>query len=145
MRLGLRLALLALVMPLLSAACTPTAAPPQPIVPATINRDCAPWDGPAFTILVPQAGGDQVIISIWSAPDFRGRTTHTFAKDPDRVGSAGLRDPAGNWRPLTGTAVLGAVQPGQPVQGEYRLLLATGEVFSQSFLAEWESLQALCG
>src|SRR5262249_48875173 len=60
------------------------------IYAATIQRDCAPWDGPAFTVNIPLQGGDAVSISIWQAPEPKLPKTFSFPDDTGQVGNASL-------------------------------------------------------
>src|SRR5215211_5875000 len=35
---------------------------------ATIQQDCAPWDGAAFAVKIPLENGENIEIAIWEAP-----------------------------------------------------------------------------
>jgi hypothetical protein len=39
------------------------------IFPASVVRDCAPWDGPAFTVSIPYEAGTIINISIYESPN----------------------------------------------------------------------------
>lgn len=132
-----------LLLPL--SACSARDAQQTPVLDATINRDCAPWDGSAFTVSVPWEETGMVYISIWRAPDIPHRMEFSFP-DPDmRVGNAAYRTAVGQDEILGGVVTLEGVQPGIPVEGEMRLSSAIGAMFVGRFRAEWGTTAAYCG
>ncbi|RPI88800.1 MAG: hypothetical protein EHM40_22075 [Chloroflexi bacterium] len=115
-----------------------------PAFPATVNRDCAPWDGTAFTISMPVE--ESVInISIYQSPDIRLPVTFSFPDGTGRVGSAFLLLPAGMPEELNGKVSFQGVRQGIPVDGNFDLLTETGEQFKGRFKAEWENQPVYCG
>jgi hypothetical protein len=58
---------------------------------ATVNRDCAPWDGAAFTVSIPLGDGTIIDLSIWKSSDIRLPTTYSFPDETGQVGNALLR------------------------------------------------------
>src|SRR5687768_7811837 len=56
---------------------------PVHVFTATINRDCAPWDGAAFTVSIPYDSVSTITISIWQSPDIKFPSTFSF---PDPTG-----------------------------------------------------------
>jgi hypothetical protein len=118
--------------------------PPAQIFPATINRDCAPWDGSAFTVSIPMQG-KAITISIYQSPDIKLPTTFLFPDDTLSVGNALLLLPVGSPGPLTGKVSFQRVVPGIPVEGQFDLLTNAGEHFKGQFIAEWKNEIVFCG
>ena len=116
-----------------------------PVLAATINRDCGPADGPAFTVTAPWGEGGQVIVSIWQAPDISRRTTFTLSDPTDQTGSATLFTAKDALEPLSGTVTFEAVSSERPVEGSFRFVTGAGEVVEGSFTAQWIESQAMCG
>lgn len=112
---------------------------------ATINRDCAPWDGSAFRVSIPLNGGDILDVSIWQAPEIKFSKTFSFPDATGQVGNASLNHPNGLPEQLTGEVWFEGVSERQTVAGGFRLLGERGEVFEGRFTAEWEDQIALCG
>ena len=115
-----------------------------PVFPATIQRDCAPWDGSAFTVSIPIAKS-VLRISIYQSPDIKLPATFKFPDNTGRVGNAVLILPASSPAPLTGKVSFQRVEPGMPVQGEFHLLTEMGEQFNGKFTAEWNEQPVYCG
>jgi hypothetical protein len=118
---------------------------PAQIFPATISRDCAPWDGAAFTVKIPLDPGGSLVISIWQAPDIKFPKSFSFPDETRQVGNAILMPPAGLPEQLTGTVFFTHVNDREPVEGEYQFLTGTGRQFRGQFQAEWDDQMALCG
>ena len=116
----------------------------DPILPATINLDCAPWDGSAFTISIPMRSGS-LFISIYQPPDFQHPTTFRFPDDTMSVGNAVLAKPIGSAARLKGRVTLHRVEPGYPVEGTFDLVTETGEPLKGKFIAEWGDDIIYCG
>ena len=57
-----------------------------PMFSATVHRDCAPWDGVAFTVSIPYHSESVITISIWKSPDIKFPTTFSL---PDEAGQVG--------------------------------------------------------
>jgi hypothetical protein len=117
---------------------------PAQTFPATINRDCAPWDGSAFTISIPMEG-QSITISIYQSPEIKFPTTFSFPDDTMSVGTALLILPIGSPEQLTGKVVLQGVEQDRPVAGQFDLITNTGEHFKGKFIAEWGNEMVLCG
>jgi hypothetical protein len=128
---------------LLVAACTPQAQ--GPALAATINRDCGPADGPAFTLTVPWEGQDQISISIWQSAEITGRARFNLKDPTDQTGSATLFRGPDVLEPLSGTVVFDGVSTTRPVEGEFTLTSASGKEFEARFVAEWIELAVYCG
>jgi len=132
-----------LLLLFLLAGCT--SQPQARTLAATINRDCGPADGPAFTVSVPYESGRKVVISIWQAPDIAGPRTFTLTDPTDQTGSATLFTGAEAWEALSGTVTFRGVDFERPVEGAFRLTSASGEAFEAGFAAEWIEFPAYCG
>jgi hypothetical protein len=117
------------------------------ILPATIQRDCAPWDGSAFTVnILPQGpGGDIVSISIWQAPDLKFPQTFSFPDETGQVGNASLIRSSGAAEQLSGKVFFTSVKQGSPAGGRFELFTSTGQRFAAEFRAEWVDEIVLCG
>jgi len=116
----------------------------QQVTAATIDRDCAPWDGAAFRVLMPLQGS-ALEIAIWQAPDLKRATTFSFPDPQGRRGVAFLRPPFGAVHELSGTVSFSRVEVGQPVEGELKLVAANGNKFEHRFKASWGKHMPLCG
>jgi hypothetical protein len=114
------------------------------VYPATINRDCAPWDGSAFTISIPlQEKG--ITISIYQPPDLKFPTAFLFPDDTMNVGNALLILPIGSPEQLTGNVSFQGVGQDIPVEGQFELVTNAGEHFKGKFVAEWKNEIVYCG
>ena len=138
-------AVLAIV--LLSAAfgCAPATSPRSPDFAATIARDCAPWDGPAFNVSIPVDGGGVINVSVWSEPKLPRAASFAFPDATGRIGNATYLMQSGEFETLTGTASFTRVELGTPVEGEIHLRSDTGREFAGSFKAEWLDHTPMCG
>ena len=117
---------------------------PEQIFPATINRDCAPWDGSAFTVSIPMQGS-RISISIYQSPDIKLPTAFIFPDDTLSVGNALLILPIGSPEPLTGKVTFQRVGQDIPVAGQFDLVTNTGEHFKGKFIAAWQNEMIYCG
>ena len=116
----------------------------EQIFPATINRDCAPWDGSAFTVSIPMQGSG-ISISIYQSPDIKLPTAFLFPDDTLSVGNALLILPIGSPEPLTGKVTFQRVGQDIPVEGQFDLVTNTGEHFKGKFIATWKNEMIYCG
>ena len=117
---------------------------PVQIISATVNRDCAPWDGSAFTVSIPLQGLG-ITISIYKSPDIKLPTTFLFPDDTLSVGNALLILPIGSPEPLTGKVSFQRVVQSVPVEGQFDLVTKAGKHFKGKFLAEWGNEIVYCG
>ena len=115
------------------------------VFPATVNRDCAPWDGSAFTVQIPISDGMLIDISIWRSPEIKFPVTFSFPDNSGQVGNAILIHPVGLPEPLTGTVFFWRVDQESQVEGGFELRTESGNLFKGKFKAEWSDLFALCG
>jgi hypothetical protein len=118
---------------------------PLQVFPATINRDCAPWDGAAFTLSIPFDEGTIIDISIWQSPDIKLPTTYSFPDETGQVGNALVHLQADLPEQLTGRASFPRLEQGVPVEGKFNLLTEAGQKFKGKFEAEWGTQVAMCG
>ena len=114
------------------------------IFAATIRRDCAPWDGSAFTVAVPMDEG-VIDISIYESPDLNFPKRFSFPDVTGRDGNALLLVPAGVPEALSGRVLFESVAEESPVAGEFDLHTEMGRQFKGKFVAEWENQPAMCG
>ena len=112
---------------------------------ATAHRDCAPWDGAAFTVRVPMSDGTLIDISIWQSPDIMFSKTFSFPDTTGQVGNAILIHPAGLPDVLNGNVVFQRVQAGLPIEGRFNLTSERGARFEGQFHAEWSEQVVMCG
>jgi len=113
--------------------------------PATIQRDCAPWDGAAFTVQIALQGGDAIQISIWQSPELKLPKTFSFPDDTSQVGNASLMHSTEAAEQLSGKVSFSSVKQGSPAEGRFELFTDTGEGFTGEFHAEWQDKIVLCG
>ncbi len=116
-----------------------------PVLPAAINRDCAPWDGMAFTVTISYDPVSVIDISIWQAPDISIPVTFRFPDLSGRVGNAVYRPQFGEPEQLTGTVFFRRVGEEGPVEGGFDFERGDGMQFKGKFKAGWGSQIALCG
>ena len=105
---------------------------PTQIFPATVNRDCAPWDGSAFTVFIPLNDGTIIDISIWQSPDIKIPTTFTFPDDTGQVGTAYILPELDPLQQLRGTIFFWRVEEGRPIEGRFELVTEAGQHFEVS-------------
>lgn len=116
-----------------------------PVLSATISRDCAPWDGGAFTIKIPMSEGVMLDISIWQSPDIDRQITFSFPDETQQVGNASLLPQFGEPEQLTGSVWLNNVSEGMPVEGRFSLTSKSGAQLEAKFVAEWDDQIVYCG
>jgi len=99
---------------------------PNRVISATVNRDCAPWDGSAFTVQIPWEGGDMINISIWQVPEINFLKSFAFPDDTGQIGTVRLIHPSGLSEALAGVVWLKNVSVGMPIAGRFNLRSASG-------------------
>jgi hypothetical protein len=115
------------------------------VFPATIHRDCAPWDGSAFTVSILHPSGTVIYISIWRSPDIPFPATFSFPDETGQIGAAYILPELGPFQPLSGEAWFQRVDQGLPVEGRFRFRSETGARFEGRFVAEWGDEVVYCG
>jgi hypothetical protein len=118
---------------------------PAQVFPATVDRDCAPWDGGAFTVSIWLRDGSSISISIYRSPDIEHPSRYSFPNETMSEGNAYLRMPEGSLEPLTGEVWFQRVSPEIPVEGGFQLRSESGAQFEGKFLAEWGNEIVYCG
>jgi len=118
---------------------------PAEFFPSTVNLDCAPWDGPAFTVFVQYDPGTMIIISFWQPPNIPYRSTFSFPDEDGQMGNAYLAPALGSYAALNGEVMLQRVSADKPVEGSFRLTSEGGDYFEGRFEAEWDENHILCG
>lgn len=112
---------------------------------ATVNRDCAPWDGMAYTITIPDQTVSGIVVSIWKSPDFHFPVTYSFPDSSGRVGTAIHRSAYGSSQQVNGKITLQPFEAGSPIEGRFNFTSEDGKQFNGNFKAEWGNQIALCG
>jgi len=115
------------------------------VFPATVNRDCAPWDGAAFTVSVSTNDETIINISIWQSPDITLPVKFSFPDETGQVGNAAYLSPSGEYEQLSGKVSFIRVAEGSPVEGEFSFTSERGERFNGKFEAQWEHEIVYCG
>ncbi len=121
------------------------ALPSEQALPATIQRDCAPWDGGAFTVHMPINAGTMIDISIWQSPDILVPKTFVFPDETGQVGNASLLHPDGLPGQLSGSVSFSGVDPSMVVEGRFNLRDGNGTQYRGTFKAQWDDQIMLCG
>jgi len=112
---------------------------------AIVNRDCAPWDGMAYTITIPDQTGSTIVVSIWKSPGFPFPISYSFPDSSGRVGAAIHQSAFGSYQPLSGKITLQPFEAGSPIEGRFNFTSENGEQMKGNFKAEWGNQIALCG
>ncbi|HET7142784.1 MAG TPA: hypothetical protein VFI68_02085 [Anaerolineales bacterium] len=112
---------------------------------ASVNRDCAPWDGTAYTISIPDQAGSVIVLSIWKSPGVRFPVTYSFPDSSGRVGTAVHQFALGSFQQLSGKITLQPFEIGSPVLGGFNFTSEDGKQFTGVFKAEWGNQSAFCG
>lgn len=115
------------------------------VFPATLSRDCAPWDGSGFTVSIPYDTGSVIAISVWQSPDIRVPIKFSFPDETLRIGSALLLPQKGLPEELTGNLRFQRVEQSIPVEGEFHFTAGTGKRFNGKFIAMWGNEVVYCG
>ena len=111
----------------------------------TVSRDCAPWDGGAFTVKIPVSSEESIDISIWQSPRITSPSKFSFPDNTMQVGSVTLIHTATSPEILIGEVWFEGISEENPVEGRFRLKSERGEKFVGQFVAEWEHQIVLCG
>ena len=118
---------------------------PAQVFPATINRDCAPWDGSAFTVSIPMNDGTIIHVSIWQLPEIRFPVRFSFPDESGQVGIAYTAPELDPLQQLKGEVSFRRVEKGIPVEGEFDFRTESGKRFKGRFKAEWGNEIIYCG
>jgi len=115
-----------------------------PVITATIRRDCAPWDGSAFTVSIPLEEG-VIDISIYQAPEIDLPVRFLFPDPTGNTGNALLLSSEGVPEQLNGNVSFQSVVQDSAVEGVFDLHTIADRQFKGSFVAEWINQPVLCG
>ena len=118
---------------------------PVQVFPAAVNRDCAPWDGAAFTVSIPFESGSIIYVSIWQSPDIILPVTFEFPDQTGRIGATTVLLRFSYSASLTGKVFFWRVEQGIPIEGEFDLLTEAGQRLKGKFIAEWGNEIVYCG
>lgn len=113
--------------------------------PAIVNGDCAPWDGPAFTVTIPYDSSSTIIISIWQSPEIKLPSTFSFPHENRNVGDAFYVSASGEFEQLTGQVSFGLIREGRPVKGKFRFSKENGAQLQGKINAGWGNELVYCG
>lgn len=119
--------------------------PAPQVFTAIIRRDCAPWDGAAFTTNIDLQNGNSLTISIWQSPSSSLSSTYIFPDSTGQIGNALLLAPTGNAESITGTISFTHLDEEYPVEGNFKFTTATGNQIVGIFKAQWDYQVMLCG
>lgn len=119
--------------------------PAYQLYDATISRDCAPWDGMAFTVSIPWREAARIDISIYQPPQIMLPVLFSFPDETLSKGNALFLPPAGFPEQLTGKVFFERVAAGKIVEGRFELISERGVAFRGKFQAEWENQPVYCG
>lgn len=114
---------------------TPTAEN-DTVFEASVNRDCAPWDGMAYTINIPDQAGSMIEVFIWQPPDFQFPVTYSFPDSSGRVGVVIHQSTLGSVQQLSGTITLQPFNIGSPLLGRFNFKSSDRKQFTGNFKAE---------
>ena len=118
---------------------------PSQVFPATVDRDCAPWDGGAFTVSIPWSDGSTISISIYQSPDIKLPSSFSFPDESMSAGNALHLPPGSLPEQLAGKVWFRHVEEGTPVEGRFQLRSAAGTQFEGKLDAEWGDEIVYCG
>ena len=118
---------------------------PAQVFPATVDRDCAPWDGEAFTVSIPWSDRSTLSISIYRSPDIKLPTSFSFPDESMSEGNAYLLLPDGLPEQLAGRVRFQRVEAGLPVEGRFQFRSEAGVELKGQFVAQWGDEIVYCG
>ena len=118
---------------------------PTQVFSATVNRDCAPWDGSAFSVSIPISDGTLIYISIWQSPDIIFPKSFSFPDDTGQVGSVMYQSVNGEYETLSGRVWFEGVSEEKPIEGRFSLKSERGGQFEGQFIAVWDHQIIMCG
>ena len=118
---------------------------PAQVFPATVERDCAPWDGGAFTVSIPWSNGLTIHVSIYRSPDIKLPSSYSFPDETMDEGNAYLLLPVGLPEQLAGRVWFRRVEAGLPVEGSFQFRSEGGVEFEGTFVAKWGDEIVYCG
>lgn len=126
---------------------------------ATVEHDCAPWDGAAFGLWIPAArfGGNPdswIYLRIWQDPD-KSKTSFVFSDKTGKIGNVryylALKSPQlivwekQPHQELKGQVRFIRINESESVLGEFDFLSEKSIHLKGNFEARWINKMALCG
>ena len=118
---------------------------PLQTFPATINNECGPADGPAFSIFIPHDHGASIFILIAQPPYIELPRTFRFHDDSLSNLYASYMTQFSHSEILRGNVFLQRVNPDNPVEGRFDFTSESGQHFEGRFTAAWGNQFAYCG
>jgi hypothetical protein len=117
------------------------------------SRDCAPWDGAAFSVSIPLVAGLRrmdfplIHVSVWQAPglNLKGAEHFEFPDVTGKIGAAFIQPRSGPVTPLHGTISFKRVMPNETTQGQFDFVVPNGRRYSGKFTATWNGKMMMCG
>jgi len=116
-----------------------------------VSRDCAPWDGPAFSVSISTVANAKKVeppilhVSIWQSPNLKSGGRFVFPDLSQRIGAAFIEPSSGSETPLRGTVTFTKVMSGETVEGQFDFLDPNGRRYAGRFSANWTAISASCG
>jgi hypothetical protein len=121
-----------------------------PVLAAVAWGDCAPWDGPAFTVAVGRPGAKTVDeerpwlrIAIWHPAESRHGMTYRFADSNGETGAVSYNGTA--FPGPTGTVTFASAGASNAVDGSFDLVAPNGRRLVGRFRARWMPRTFMCG
>ena len=110
-----------------------------------INRDCAPWDGAAFTVSISYRPASDIYVSIWQQPDKNFPSAFTFPDETGRIGYVYILPEIDPLIQLRGKVNFQRIERGIPVEGSFDFQDESGHRYKGKFIAEWGNEAVVCG
>jgi len=116
-----------------------------------VSRDCAPWDGAAFSVSIQPVAGLKkmdfplIHVSVWQAPGLRGAAHFAFPDSTEKIGAAFIQPRSGSVTPLSGTVSFKRVMPNETTEGQFDFVDPNGRRYSGKFTATWNGKMVMCG
>ena len=136
---------------LCAAGAVATAAPKKGVMKGYIGKACAPWDGPAFHMVLAKdavkpcgtATGESLSISLYGAIPV---VKTPLEMDFNRTGALNVCDAKGNCLPAKkGTVTLERLERGKGASGTFEYTTSKGKTVKGSFDVEWCGETPVCG
>jgi len=118
---------------------------------AEVRRDCAPWDGDAFSVSISTVADVRKIeppfihVSVFQTPNLKRGGRFAFPDGSRRIGAAFIQPSSGSVVQLRGTVSFTSVILGETVEGQFDLLDAGSKRYVGRFRANWMSIRTSCG
>jgi hypothetical protein len=125
---------------------------PEPFTHATAMRDCAPWDGPAVSIILTTAPLDSTMtptepwihLSIWRDSAVLANGLHEWPSD-EQVGAASECPTADSCEAAETGRVRFREFEGDTLVGQFRLTFRNDDPIEGGFRAVWLERRMMCG